>query len=64
MTSGRVGWLWLAVGWLSIVAGVVWSFGPVGLIAGGSVALLLGALVVDWEEVARGEPAGKADSHR
>jgi hypothetical protein len=56
--------LWLAVGWLSIVAGVVWSFGPVGLIAGGSVALLLGALVVDWEEVARGEPAGKADSHR
>lgn len=64
MSPSKVGWCWLAVGWLSLVGGLVWLFGPVGLLVGGVAALLLGALIVDWEVVARGEPARAANTRR
>jgi hypothetical protein len=60
----RVGWVCLAVGWAAMTAAGVWLVGPAGLFGGGFVALIVGVLVVDWEEVARGEPAGAARTRR
>lgn len=65
MTDHRIGWAFLAAGWLLTAVGLLLAVGPWGLVVGGLFGVLVGVAVVDWEAVSTvGESAVPHPSDR